>query len=114
MYGDIGHGLILLLFSLYLIIFEKDLTKSILKPFLFAKYFLLLMGIFATYCGLLYNDFLSMPVDAGSCYEISGKNKNDALNRTFVTKGPFMIQTTKNYFVVYFLFVIIHISFFIS
>lgn len=27
-----------------------------------------------------------MPVDAGSCYEISGKNKNDALNRTFVTK----------------------------
>ena len=86
MYGDIGHGLILLLFSLYLILFEKDLTKSILKPFLFAKYFLLLMGIFATYCGLLYNDFLSMPVDAGSCYEISGKNKNDALNRTFVTK----------------------------
>ena len=82
MYGDIGHGLILLLFALYLCIFNKSLSKGSLKGFLFARYFLLLMGIFATYCGLLYNDFLSIPVDAGSCYDRVDKNKGEWLNRT--------------------------------
>ena len=84
MYGDIGHGLILLLFAMYLCIFNKSLSKGSLKSFLFARYFLLLMGIFATYCGLLYNDFLSVPVDAGSCYDREHRIKGEWLNRTIV------------------------------
>lgn len=34
------------------------------------RYFLLLMGIFSTFCGLIYNDFLSIPLNlwGGSCY----------------------------------------------
>ena len=32
------------------------------------------MGIFAFYCGLIYNDFLSIPLNLfGSCFK---KNKN--------------------------------------
>ena len=81
MYGDIGHGFILLLFALYLCIFNKSLSKSILQPFLFARYFLLLMGFFATYCGLLYNDFLSMPFDFGSCYDLKDKKSGEFLDR---------------------------------
>ena len=84
MYGDIGHGFILLLFSIYLCIFNKSLSKSALNPILFARYFLLLMGIFATYCGLLYNDFLSIPIDIGSCYNMTGGEKNHELNRTII------------------------------
>ena len=84
MYGDIGHGLILLLFAMYLCIFNKSLSKGSLKSFLFARYFLLLMGIFATYCGLLYNDFLSVPVDVGSCYDREHRIKGEWLNRTIV------------------------------
>jgi len=84
MYGDIGHGLILLLFALYLCIFNKSLSKGKLKSILFARYFLLLMGFFATYCGFLYNDFLSIPVDVTSCYDRTNKIKQDNLNRTKV------------------------------
>ena len=85
MYGDIGHGLILFLFALYLCIFNKSLSKGALKDVLFTRYFLLLMGFFSTFCGFLYNDFLSMPVDFGSCYDRSvGKKEGDFLNRTKV------------------------------
>jgi V-type H+-transporting ATPase subunit a len=36
-----------------------------------ARYFLLLMSIFSFYCGLLYNDFLSVPLYFNSCYHKS-------------------------------------------
>ena len=81
MYGDIGHGLMILLFAIYLCVFNNSLSKTILKPILFARYFLLLMGFFATYCGLLYNDFLSVPFDMGSCYDIKGKADGDYIDR---------------------------------
>ena len=36
------------------------------------RYLLLLMGIFAAFCGLCYNDFMAIPLWApwGSCYDI--------------------------------------------
>jgi V-type H+-transporting ATPase subunit a len=76
MFGDIGHGLALLLFSIY-ICYDADKIKedkkSILKVAVKARYLLLLMGIFAFYCGWMYNDFLSVPLPIfGTCYE----NKN--------------------------------------
>ena len=84
MYGDIGHGLILFLFALYLCIYNKDLSKTKLKPILFSRYFLLLMGFFAAYCGLLYNDFFSIPIDAGSCYNITGLSKGSTSERLII------------------------------
>ena len=55
MYGDIGHGLVLLIFGIYLCVFNEKISKSksILKPALFARYFLVLMGFFAVYCRFL-------------------------------------------------------------
>jgi V-type H+-transporting ATPase subunit a len=81
MYGDIGHGSILLIFAIYLCIFNDKIakSKSILKSILFTRYFLLLMGFFAVYCGLLYNDFLSIPLYFGSCYEQDKENSNDKI-----------------------------------
>ena len=79
MFGDIGHGAMLLLFAIYLCIFNHKIekSKSMLKPLLFARYFLLLMGIMAVFCGLLYNDFLSIPLDLGTCYDIEKKGKKN-------------------------------------
>ena len=84
MFGDIGHGLILFLFAIYLCLFNDKISKSksILKPALFARYFLLLMGFFAVYCGFLYNDFLSIPINFNSCYEIENLPKDEVLNKT--------------------------------
>ena len=71
MFGDIGHGLILFLFSLYLCLFKESIEKSdsFLKMILKGRYLLLLMGFFGFFCGLMYNDFLSVPLDFTSCYE---------------------------------------------
>ena len=35
-----------------------------------ARYMILLMGFFATFCGICYNDFMAIPIEWGSCYEI--------------------------------------------
>ena len=84
MYGDIGHGLVLFLFGIYLCLFNDKIakSKSILKPALFARYFLLLMGFFAVYCGFLYNDFLSIPINFKSCYKIDNLDKDISVNKT--------------------------------
>ena len=79
MFGDIGHGSILFIFALYLCIYNKSIvkSKSILSAMVPHRYFLVLMGFFALYCGLLYNDFLSVPIYFKSCY-----NANKLVNMT--------------------------------
>ena len=74
MFGDIGHSLFLFCFSIYLLINNKTLSKSInsmIQTLAQARYFLLLMSIFSFYCGLLYNDFLSVPLYFNTCYHKS-------------------------------------------
>ena len=63
MYGDIGHGLCLFLFSLYMCVYEEWLKKSgllgeITGMIFGGRYMLLLMGVFAVYMGFIYNDIL--------------------------------------------------------
>lgn len=72
MFGDIGHGLVLFLFSLYLCIY-KETIESFLKYVLKGRYLLLLMGFFGSFCGLMYNDFLSLPLDFFTCYNKADK-----------------------------------------
>eukprot|EP00919_Chromeraceae_sp_WS-2016_P019921 GHVR01047340.1.p1 GENE.GHVR01047340.1~~GHVR01047340.1.p1 ORF type:complete len:588 (+),score=72.40 GHVR01047340.1:526-2289(+) len=76
MFGDIGHGMFILIFSLYLIIRKDSIENAsgdgVLKNFTKARYMLLLMGIFAVYAGFIYNDFLSLGIDIfGSSYHRS-------------------------------------------
>lgn len=75
MFGDIGHGAVVLIIGLYLCINAENIKQnnnndSILKNAVSARYLLLFMGFFAFYCGWIYNDFLSLPLPVfGSCYE---------------------------------------------
>jgi len=67
MFGDIGHGGILLGFGIWLC--WAQVKPKELEGFFKARYLLLLMGLFATYCGLIYNDFMSLPLNLfSSCY----------------------------------------------
>jgi len=69
MFGDMGHGLLLFLFGCFLIFAKDKLMGSAIEGLVFARYFIALMGFFATYNGLIYNEFFSMPIEFfHSCY----------------------------------------------
>ena len=76
MFGDIGHGSILMIAGGLLTIFADKLRKyrnPSVKNLLHMRYLLLLMGFFATYMGFIYNDFMSLATRVfPSCYEIEG------------------------------------------
>eukprot|EP01055_Gregarina_sp_Pseudo9_P001768 Gregarina_sp_Pseudo_9__1767@NODE_21_length_5816_cov_43_641856_g19_i0_p1_GENE_NODE_21_length_5816_cov_43_641856_g19_i0NODE_21_length_5816_cov_43_641856_g19_i0_p1_ORF_typecomplete_len837_score202_96V_ATPase_I/PF01496_19/9_8e56DUF3611/PF12263_8/53DUF3611/PF12263_8/19DUF3611/PF12263_8/14Complex1_49kDa/PF00346_19/0_18_NODE_21_length_5816_cov_43_641856_g19_i014733983 len=73
MYGDIGHGGLVLLFAIFLCFAYPKLSKSsgeMLQMILYGRYLILLMGCFAVYSGFIYNDFFSLGVDVfGSRYK---------------------------------------------
>ncbi|XP_021809192.1 V-type proton ATPase subunit a1 [Prunus avium] len=75
MFGDWGHGICLLLGALILIARESKLSAQKLGSFmemLFGgRYVLLLMSLFSIYCGLIYNEFFSVPfhIFGGSAYK---------------------------------------------
>eukprot|EP01006_Ploeotia_vitrea_P050333 TRINITY_DN67445_c6_g4_i1.p1 TRINITY_DN67445_c6_g4~~TRINITY_DN67445_c6_g4_i1.p1 ORF type:complete len:915 (+),score=490.58 TRINITY_DN67445_c6_g4_i1:117-2861(+) len=70
MYGDVGHGTIMTLFALLLISREKEYENKrrlgklgdMLGMIFGGRYLILLMGLFAVYCGLIYNDCMSVPL----------------------------------------------------
>ena len=102
MFGDIGHGLIVFLLGLYLCFYKNKLenSKNILKKFLFARYFLLLMGFFSIFCGFLYNDFFSIPIYFSSCYPKRGSageelNKNENCNYKFGLDAVWFISSNE-------------------
>ncbi|KAK9280644.1 hypothetical protein L1049_014340 [Liquidambar formosana] len=84
MFGDWGHGICLLLGALVLIARESKLSSQKLGSFmemLFGgRYILLLMAIFSIYCGLIYNEFFSIPyhIFGGSAYKCRDTTCSDS------------------------------------
>jgi len=64
MYGDLVHGFLVLAVALSFILFESSFQgKKIPEPMnylYYGRYIMLLMGLFAMYCGLCYNDCMSL------------------------------------------------------
>lgn len=71
MFGDIGHGFLLFIFGLYLCIKKDSLSANKdLSLLLKGRYIFIMLGFFSTYCGFIYNDMMSMPLNLfGSCYD---------------------------------------------
>ena len=84
MFGDIGHGTLLFLLSFYICIKKNEIynSNSILKGLINFRYLLLIMGFFSIFCGLIYNDFMGIPLTIfNSCYQ------NDILTRKVIRKN---------------------------
>ena len=84
MFGDIGHGFLLLLFSLYIELNSEKIknSDSVLNSLVKYRYILILMGFFSFFCGIIYNDFMSIPLTFfSSCY-INDKKNGIAMKKT--------------------------------
>jgi len=66
MFGDVGHGFLLLLVASYFIFAENSLSKiklnEMIKTCFDGRYILLLMGLFSLYTGLIYNETFAVPI----------------------------------------------------
>jgi len=68
MFGDVGHGMLMTAFSLFMVIKEDKirdmfLNNDILQMAFKGRYVLLMMGFFSIYTGSIYNEFLSLPMN---------------------------------------------------
>jgi V-type H+-transporting ATPase subunit a len=70
MFGDYGHGSLIFFVGMIFVFghnYLKNTPMKVVAPF---RYFVLLMGIFSMYMGLIYNEWFAIPFDIfGSCYE---------------------------------------------
>ena len=85
MFGDVGHGLILLSIAMYFYYHEKYFNKNYKKNELINglnqyKSFLMLCGIYSIFCGLLYNEFFSITlISDNTCYINKNSNSTELI-----------------------------------
>lgn len=97
MFGDVMHGGLLLAFALWICYTGKPGGKDIASTAYPLRHFLLLMGIFATFCGFCYNDYTSVPLYlfGPSCYtytegQLTAELKDDCVYPIGVDPAWFM------------------------
>lgn len=117
MFGDCGHGIIMFLFGLYMVLWEKKIlakkiTSEIWNIFFGGRYIILLMGIFSIYTGFVYNDIFSKSMNifgvkwnASNYAVLDGGSLEDTyqLNPTWdYTQQPYFIGMDPVWQVIYF------------
>ncbi|KAM7475053.1 hypothetical protein LguiB_022296 [Lonicera macranthoides] len=95
MFGDWGHGICLLLATLYFIIREKKLSSQklgdITEMTFGGRYVILMMALFSIYTGLIYNEFFSVPFEL---FAPSAYTCRDPACRDATTVGLIKVRDT--------------------
>jgi V-type H+-transporting ATPase subunit a len=75
MFGDVGHGILMLLFASFLLYKEQEFLKGGLNEMVQTcfdgRYIIILMAIFSIYNGFLYNEFFSISMSPGPLHKTS-------------------------------------------
>lgn len=91
MYGDVGHGLFLFCSGLFLLWKEKENDNAKLGEMAeglhAGRYMITMMGFFAVYAGLIYNDCFSLGLNLfGSRWEFYGQEYGSVEEGTIATQ----------------------------
>lgn len=81
MFGDFGHGFCWFTIACLLVLFEKKFERASydegpMGMLLRARYMVLLMGFFAMYCGLMYNETFALPMNLFGGFACPGDGPN--------------------------------------
>lgn len=92
MFGDIGHGVLLLVGTLFL--FNLDAGRGAPASGITRnKYLFLAMSLFSIYCGFMYNDMLALPTTlVKTCYHEVLRNGKPAADRKIECTPPYGID----------------------
>merc|ERR1719427_1036711 len=102
MFGDAGHGTIMLTAALWMIIKEKSLESKreiseIFNIFFGGRYIIFLMSIFSIYTGLIYNDIFSKSFNIFGSHWSSDHLDFPASNSTpLLLATPYMLDPKDN------------------
>ncbi|KAM4675758.1 V-type proton ATPase 116 kDa subunit a 4-like [Discoglossus pictus] len=93
MFGDCGHGSVMLGFALWMLLNEKELLASkgsneIWNTFFGGRYLILLMSIFSIFTGFIYNDCFSKSFNIfASSWKVGPMFTNGTWNDNLVRSG---------------------------
>ncbi|XP_012576165.1 PREDICTED: V-type proton ATPase 116 kDa subunit a isoform 4 [Condylura cristata] len=96
MFGDCGHGTVMLLAALWMVLNERRLLSQksdneIWNTFFHGRYLILLMGIFSIYTGLIYNDCFSKSFNIfGSSWSVRPMFRNGTWNKHTIEENPLL------------------------
>uniref|UniRef100_A0A1A7WR42 V-type proton ATPase subunit a n=1 Tax=Iconisemion striatum TaxID=60296 RepID=A0A1A7WR42_9TELE len=96
MFGDVGHGLLMSLAALWMVLEEKDPklkknTNEIWRMMFGGRYLILLMGLFSIYTGAIYNECFSRGINTfNSAWSVGPMFENNIWNSSVLGGNQFL------------------------
>ncbi|XP_053734758.1 V-type proton ATPase 116 kDa subunit a 2-like [Synchiropus splendidus] len=96
MFGDVGHGLLMTLAALWMVLEEKDPklknnNNEIWRMMFGGRYLILLMGLFSVYTGAIYNECFSRGLTTfSSAWHVGPMFQNNLWNATVLEHNQYL------------------------